>query len=114
MTRIGAVGLRPLLPSPQRPRIGRLTNMSVEPRPAELLDHEQPAGRALQRDRAIDAVEPGQPLPEAAAGRGSDLAPPLLTAVDVDVVVRDLATMHIKPTYDAHGTSFSSCMRVQR
>jgi hypothetical protein len=70
---VGPVGLRaPLAPALTR-RLGRVSEMGAMPRPLDLLDHEPPARRPLEREtHLVDTVEPRQPLPHRFPGRGSD------------------------------------------
>jgi hypothetical protein len=77
--------------------------MGTMPRPLDLLDHEPPARRPLEREtHLVDTVEARQPLPHRLARGRTDPAATHLTASDVDDRVRDLPTMNIKRAYDPH------------
>ena len=68
----------------------------------DLLDHEPPAGRPLDRnlDRVIGELR--QPRAHLRPRRRRDPATAQLTRLPVKRLVRDLASMHIQRHYDPH------------
>jgi hypothetical protein len=97
-----AVGLGPLLRAAQGARLGRLGQVHLGADRLELLDHEAPAGRRLQRRLDLPAVPAPQPAAEAEPVGGPDAAPAHLTAGGVERVERDLLPMLVKRHYDPH------------
>jgi hypothetical protein len=102
--RVGAVRLGPLLATTQGRRVGRLGEVGLHTRPAELLDDEAPARAALERDGHVgppgEAL--GEPAPQGRPRRRADLARAHLAAVGIEIVERDLSTVHVKTAYDRH------------
>ena len=79
MAGIGLIGLGPLLRAALVRGLGRLGEQRGDPRPLQLLHHEQPPRAALHRERHILAAgEPAQPRPQLLAARRVDPAPPHL------------------------------------
>src|SRR4029453_19120419 len=96
-----------MLASPGRLGVGRLGQMGLETRRLDLLDHIPPAGTSLHRQRHprplgttghLLAQPPAEPLPV----RLPDPTPPLLTALHLERIERDLLPMQIQPTYHRH------------
>ncbi|WP_448628807.1 hypothetical protein [Geodermatophilus sp. URMC 64] len=85
--------------------VGRLGQMRLDPGALQLLDHEPPAGAALDRERRRRA-RPGEQMLQPAAqqhpvGR-SDSSVPGLAAALVEVVKGDLPPVDVEPAYDPH------------
>ena len=100
--RVGAVGLGALLvPAPRR-GLGRLGEMHRRPDRVQLLDHEPPARRRLQRHLEPLAGEAPEELPHVVAVRRRDARAADLAGVGVDPLGRDLRTMLIESHYDRH------------
>lgn len=74
-----------------------------------LLDDVPPAGACLDRESGWHIGESGEPLPQRLPIGRRDASPSPLPGLAIDVVERDLPTMHVKTTYNHHGTSSSSC-----
>ena len=74
MPGIRAITLRALLRAPEPSGLRRLGQVHVGSDPAELLDHEPPAGRRLQRDLELLAAEPRQEPRTAARSAGTTRA----------------------------------------
>src|SRR6266508_3888343 len=70
--------------------------------PLDLLDHEAPAGRALDRELDLTAGEPSEPRTHVEARSRRDPAAADLTRLPVERLVRDLVSMHIQRHYDSH------------
>src|SRR5207253_1478883 len=70
--------------------------------PLDLLDHEPPAGRALERERSLTAGELAQPRTHVGPRGRRDPAAPHLTRLAVERLVGDLPSMHIQRHYDPH------------
>src|SRR5215203_3070577 len=69
----------------------------------DLLDHEPPAGRALEREvDLIDTVEARKPRAHRLTSRRADPAAGDLASTDLDGQIGDLAAMNIKRAYDPH------------
>jgi hypothetical protein len=107
---IGAVGLGPTLPAPQRRRVRRFGQMGPEPGPFDLLDHEPPTRAPLTGQIHLLTSELAQPLPEPFPGHTQDPTPTHIPGVGIQHIERDLTTVNIQPTYDGHGTSSTSCL----
>jgi hypothetical protein len=99
---VGIVGLRPPLPSPLDRRLSRVGQMRAVAGPLDLLDHEAPGGRPLQRELDLTTRKLLKPLPHRAPRRRHDPATPHLTRLTGEALVRDLAAMHIQRDYDRH------------
>jgi hypothetical protein len=103
---ISPVGLGAALAASQRGGVGRFGQVRGHPGRRKLLGHKPPAGAALHREVAVTRGQLAQPPSQhLTRGRG-DLPPPGLTGLSVDPVVGDLPAMHVKRSYDHHGTSF--------
>src|SRR5918996_4230850 len=76
--------------------------MRPQPGGLQLLDHEPPAGRPLQRELRLARGEPRTPLPDSRTRHRTD--PPIahLAALQIERLRRDLTAMNIKSTYDLH------------
>ena len=70
--------------------------------PAQLLDHEPPAGRRLERDLQLLAAETRQELPHRSAIRGRHTRALHLAGLGVDPLTGDLSSMLVKSHHDAH------------
>src|SRR6266545_1384457 len=70
--------------------------------PLDLLGHEAPAGRPLERELGLAAGELSQPRTQLGARRRRDPAAPQLTRLLVERLVGDLVSMHIQRHYDPH------------
>ena len=102
MPSIRAITLRALLRPPQARGLRRLGQMYLRADPAQLLDHEPPASRRLQRHLEIPATEPRQELPHRSAVRRHDARALHLAGLRVDPLAGDLSSMLVKSHYDAH------------
>jgi hypothetical protein len=82
--------------------LGRLGQQRGNPRPLQLLHHEQPPRAAFHRERHILAAgEPLlQPRPQHVPAGRTDPAPPHLPGDGVQVVECDLLPVDVKPSYD--------------
>jgi hypothetical protein len=102
MAGVGAIALGALLgPAPRR-RLGRLGQMNVRPDRRELLDHEPPARRGLQRHLEFHVAEAlGEP-PHPNAMRRRNALTRDLTGRGVDPLGSDLRSMLIQSHYDRH------------
>src|SRR5919109_3920319 len=101
MAGIGAVGLRPSLVAAPGARLGRLGQVGDRARANQLLAHEQPTGRRLERDLdplAGETLDPGSN----SRATGVDPTPAKLARLHVESVESDLSSMHIEPGYDRH------------
>jgi hypothetical protein len=100
MPRVGAIGLRALLGAAAGAGHDRLGEMHLGAARAQLLGHEPPARRRLERrlDRktAEAAQEPAHMLPV----RGRDPRPADLAGGRVDPLGRDLRPVLIEPNHD--------------
>jgi hypothetical protein len=79
-----------------------LGQMHLGPDPPQLLDHEAPAGRRLERRLDLFALEAAEPAAEAEPVGGADTTPVHLTRRRVERVERDLLSMLVKCHYDRH------------
>jgi hypothetical protein len=86
----------------QRARLRRLGEVHVSADPLELLDHEPPARRRLQRDLQIRALEPRKELPDPGAVRRRDPRTGDLTGDRVDPLRGDLRAVLIHPHHQRH------------
>src|SRR6266498_5707628 len=80
----------PPLPPPLARRLGRIGQMRPVAGPLDLLDHEAPTGRPLQRKLGLTTRKLLKPLAHRSTRRGRDPAPPNLTRLAVERLVRDL------------------------
>src|SRR5262249_2081458 len=77
--------------------------MRLDARAHQFFNHEPPAGTALDRKRdVITAAEPGQPTAQAWPRRRSDLTGAHFAGVCVQVIERDLCSVHVKTAYNCH------------
>jgi hypothetical protein len=97
-----AVGLGPLLRAAQDARLRRLGQAHPGADRLELLDHEAPAGRRLQRRLDLRALPAAQPAPESEPVGRPDPAPAHLAGRGVERVERDLVSVLVKSHYDPH------------
>jgi len=102
MPRVRPVVLRALLVPTQRARLRRLREMHPGANPPQLLDHEPPARRRLQRHLELPATEPCQELPHARTVRRHDPTTRYLTRLDIDPLGSDLRPMLIQAHHDRH------------
>ena len=102
MPSVRTVALCALL-RPAQPRgLRRLGQMHARADPAQLLDHEPPAGRCLQRHLQLRGAETRQ---EPAHGRTIRRRHPCalhLAGLSIDPLAGDLSSMLVKSHYDAH------------
>jgi hypothetical protein len=109
MRGIRRIRLGPLLTTPGRGRVRRLRQRRRDPRQLKLLHHETPPGACLHRELHIGT--PGEPLGQPPAqhrpARRGDPPPQQLTGIGVQIIKRDLSTMHVEATYDRHGETSS-------
>jgi hypothetical protein len=93
----------PLTPS-RRGRVRRLRQRRLDPHSLKLLDHETPPGARLYRELHVST--PGEPLSQPPAqhrtARRGNPPPQQLTGIGVQIIERDLSTMHVEAAYDGH------------
>jgi hypothetical protein len=102
MPRVRAITLGALLVAAARAGLRRLGQMRPAADRADLLDHEPPTRRRLQRDVQVRATEPLQEPPHALAMRRRDPRPADLAGLDLEPVRGHLPSMLIKSHYDRH------------
>src|SRR6266576_4970165 len=102
MPGVRAIVLRALLRPPQVGGLRRLREMHLGTDPAQLLDHEPPARRRLQRDLQLLAAETLKELPHRRAIRRRHTRALQLAGLGVDPLAGDLSSMLNKSHYDAH------------
>jgi hypothetical protein len=102
MPGVGAIVLRALLRPPQPRGLRRLRQMNHRADAAQLLDHEPPAGRRLQRHLKLAATETRHELPYRRAIRRRHARALHLTGLGIDPLAGDLPSMLVKSHYDAH------------
>src|SRR5439155_15956855 len=96
------VGLRaPLAPALGR-RLGRVGQMRAVAGTLDLLDHEAPAGRPLERELSRAARKPPQPGTDLGTRGRRDPTPLHLARLAIERLVDDLLPMHIQRHYDPH------------
>src|SRR5215213_1839415 len=100
MPRVRPVALGALLVPAPRGGLGRLGQMHAGVDRAQLLDHEPPAGRRLQRDLQLLAAKATQKPPHRLAMRRRNPRPTHLTGLGLDPLGSDLPSMLIKSHYD--------------
>jgi hypothetical protein len=101
VTRVRAVGLCAPLAATQRARLRRLGQVRRRTSGAQLLAHEQPAGRRLDRDLNALAGKALHPGADSGAAR-LDPAAAELTRFGIEGIKGDLSSMHVEPGYDRH------------
>jgi hypothetical protein len=102
VARVGAVALGALLVPAPGGSLSRLREMHDRARTPQLLGHEPPAGRRLQRDLELLTTEPlGEPA-HARPVRRRDPRPRDLTGLGVDPLRGDLRSVLIQTHYDRH------------
>jgi hypothetical protein len=70
---------------------------------AQLLDHEPPAGTALKgKGDVVSPLEPAEPLSNATTISWRNPAAAHLAGLGIQIVKRNLASMKIESSYDAH------------
>jgi hypothetical protein len=99
---VGVVGLRPPLPAAPGSRLGRIREMGGVAGPLDLLDHEPPTGRPVEREVGLTAGELFQPRAHLGPRRRRDPTAPHLTRITVERLVGDLVSMHIQRHYHPH------------
>jgi hypothetical protein len=102
MPGISTIALRALLRPPEPSRLRRLSEMHHRADTAQLLDHEPPASRRLQRHLQLPATETLQELPHRGAVRRRHPRALHLAGAGLDPLASDLSSMLIKSHYDAH------------
>jgi hypothetical protein len=102
MPGVGAIVLRAFLRPPQPGRLRRLGQMHARADAAQLLDHEPPPGRRLQRDLKLPATETRHELPHRGAIRRRYTRALHLAGLGIDPLAGDLPSMLVKSHYDAH------------
>jgi hypothetical protein len=102
MPGVRAIALRALLRPPQVGGLRRFGEMHLGADPAQLLDHEPPAGRRLERDLKLPATKTSEQLPHRRAIRRRYTRALHLAGLSVDPLAGDLSSMLIKSHYDAH------------
>jgi hypothetical protein len=100
MPGIRAIALGALLVAAPRGGLRRLGQMHPGADRAQLLDHEPPARRRLQRHLQLAAAEALQEPPHRLAVRRRHPRPTHLTGLGVEPLGRDLPSMLIKSHYD--------------
>src|SRR5213592_1579021 len=102
MPGIRSVVLRSLLRTLEPGGLRRLRQMHARADPPQLLDHEPPPRRRLQRNLELATAEPRQPLPHVRAIRWRHTRALHLAGIGIDPLAGDLSTMLVKSHYDAH------------
>src|SRR5215208_4246459 len=106
MTSVEAIGLGPLLAALQGFGLRRLCQVRLDARPPKFLDDVAPAGGGLHGDGDLLTTEPFgeliEPLSEALAVGGADLAAMYFATLYLYVVEGDLLPMHVETTYNVH------------
>jgi hypothetical protein len=102
MPGVRAIGLGALLGAAPRRGLGRLGQMRPAADRPDLLDHEAPTRRRLQRDVQIRAPEPVQESSHRLAMRRRDPRPAHLAGRGIDPLGGDLPSMLVKSHYDRH------------
>jgi hypothetical protein len=93
--------------------------MRLGANPAQLLDHEPPARRCLERHLELLAAEPAQEPPHALAMRRRHPRPTELAGLAVDPLSGDLRSVLVKSHYDCHtgppqAPRFDTCADLPR
>src|SRR5205807_7353144 len=99
---VRAIALRPLLRTPQPGCLCRLRQMHLGADTTQLLDHEPPAGRRLERDLQLLAAETLKELPHGGAVRRRHAGALHLASFGIEPLTGDLSSMLVKSHYDAH------------
>jgi hypothetical protein len=99
---VRVVSLRPPLAATPGRRLSRIREMRAVTGPLDLLDHEPPAGRPLDRELGAAFSELSQPATHFGPRGWRNPTAAQLTRVTVEQLVRDLASMHIQRHYDPH------------
>ena len=97
-----AIGLGTLLGAAQRAGLRRLGEMHLGTDRAQLLDHEAPAGRRLERRLDLLSIPAAQPAPEAEPIGRPDATTAHLTGGRVERIERDLLSVPVKGHNDPH------------
>jgi hypothetical protein len=109
MLRVGAVGLGPALGAAQDLGLRRLGQVHLGPDGLQLLHHEAPTRRRLERGLEPLAVELAHEVAKALAVGRPDAAPPKLARRAIKRIPGDLLSMLVQSHYDRHkGTSSAS------
>src|SRR5215211_7971948 len=106
MTSVEAIGLGPLVAPLKGLGLRRLGQVRLDSGTLDLLEDVAPAGCSLHGDGDLlsgePLCEPIEPLSEALAVSGTDLASVYFAAVDLYVVEGDLLPMRVESTYNVH------------
>jgi hypothetical protein len=102
MAGVGAIGPGPLLGPAARRRLGRLGQMHPGADRFELLDHEAPARRRLQRHLNVAAAKASSKPPHALAVGRSDARAADLAGRRLDPLGGDLRSVLVESHYDRH------------
>ena len=99
-----SVALGPPLTAPGRSRVRWLGQRRLDPRVLKFFDDEPPPGTRFDRESHIRAAgEPlRQPLTQHAPACRGDPSPIHTISVRVEIVERDLSTVHVEAAYDGH------------
>jgi hypothetical protein len=102
VARIGTVSLGALFVAASRRGLGRLGEMDIGTDRMQLLGHEPPARRRLQRHLEALAGEAPEEPAHVAAQRGGHARPAELARLGIDPLGRDLRTVLVESHYDHH------------
>ena len=109
MQRIPTIGLRSTFRTAFGGRLRRLSDVSLDPGPRELLNHVPPTGATLDREGdALLTIEARQERTKVLPVRRDNPTPLNFPSLDAQIVQSQLAAMQIQASYDGHGTSSSS------
>jgi hypothetical protein len=113
MPGVGPVGLRALLLALQRGSLRRLGQVHLGADPVELLDHEPPARRRLQRHLETIVDEPAEKHANRVAIGWRDPGARDLAGDRVDPLGRDLRPVLIQTHHDRHQTTSSTASTLR-
>jgi hypothetical protein len=99
---VAVVGLRSPLAAAPDGRLGRIGEMRRVAGTLDLLDHEPPTSRALEREVHILTSETLQPGTHRLTRGRADPAAPGFATGQLDRPIGDLPAVHIQRTYDPH------------
>src|SRR5579864_2589926 len=108
--RVGTIRLRPLLTTALGGRVSRLGQMWLDAGAYQFFGDEPPAGAAFNRERnVVTSFESLQPLAQHWPCCRPNLASSRFAGVGVQIIERDLCSVHVKTAYNCHlGTSSST------